>query len=362
MSCDSLSEFAQVDTPESAEERRRHFNALFSERADGETLLVERVVAHPDLEREDIARDYAQQRDKFDIPDSTGHIECKICAYGVFNKETANVAMGHFMAMYRMKNQNMHLPQLFLYLTAFWNEDVKRENPHVPLITPSVTEFHFTSCMRRFHPLGQLEKQMDGLERMKDVLEWNGVYVEMPDDTDQPTPSSDRSDATLEDINVKLTALTGYVEETQRQRRSAPNGPLRADGIAVPIFSGKSEKRVLRAIDYMRAKITSMKTARGRRRRKIALSLKEAELYGNLCGRTIQTAKMILEFNKHNHTMDWGDHGLPAYCSVNSASNTTTVVEIYSGKKKTVTNASSTQPGEGQHMDVGEVGTGGVFY
>lgn len=367
MAFEGLSGLTQVDDP-GAQGRQFEFSALFTRRPEVETISIGGSTPHPDLERAAAIDAYIRERDGFQPPDETAQITCRVCTFGVFNRETANKAMGRFLAIFKMNNETMNPPQLFKCLTQFWNEDVKRENPHVPEITFSATKYHFTECMKRFLPVSRLERQMDGLERLKNALEWDGIYSFCPPSVPGAAPGGSNIEEReqLDSINEKLTAITDYISENSGGDGAAAGGSSSRAGSTElgrrqRIFSKKTEKRVLNALGNMRANIADMKARRTRKPSNVAVSIKEAELYDKLCKTTIQTSKHILEYQKHNHTMDWNDYGLPAYTSVNSANNTTTVMEIYSGKKKTVTNSAATEQ-RVQQPGMGEIGASSVHY
>jgi hypothetical protein len=298
---------------------------MLANRATFQTETVEAAAAHPDLAAH--ASDVAllANYEGFDRPDNFGLVECAVCKYGVFNEATKDTAMGYFQGMYFKFFERMHTPQLYAYMTRFWNTDVRNEYTHVPVLTVSGVRFHFETCMRRMNVEQRLEEQLDKIERVQAVLESNGLYVEPLEDADgesdedRTIPPEDR--AMLAEFGQKLDALRRFMDRPGEQGAVARKG-----------LGAEAEGRVCHLVNQMASHVTAMSRRRTPKRRRVQVSAEGAVLFDKYCARMSQTAKVLLDWRKFNQTTDATQLGMPAYCSHKATTNEN-LIDIYSNKR-----------------------------
>ncbi len=297
---------------------------MLANRAAFQTESIEASTAHPDLATHASDTALLADYEGFNRPDNFGLVECVVCKYGVFNEATKDTAMGHFQAIYFKFYERMHTPQLYAYLARFWNTDIRAEFDHVPVVQISAVRFHFESCMRRMNVEQRLEDQLDKIERVQTALEENGLYVEPLDgddaSDDDTIPPADR--ALLTDLSHKLDAIRRFMDRAADPQKAVAQRGLGAE----------TEGRICHMVGQMTSHVAGISRRRARKRRRVQVSAESAVLFDKYCGRMAQTAKVLLDWRKHNQTVDVTSTGLPAYCTQKKNTNEN-LIDIYSNKR-----------------------------
>lgn len=308
---------------------------LFGGGTASATDTIDAPVTHPVLAQKNQDRAVMHERDGFSEPDGLGMIECVICAYGIFNEATSNSAMGHFMGIYYSQFGRLHPPQMFRYMTSFWNYDVRAEFPHVPVVTQSAVTHHFENCMQTQNVEQRLHAQLDRIERVQDVLETNGLFVEALDDGGGDEPEvetlSNEDAAFLRELENKVMAIQKFMD---RDRDDDVAGASRA--VARSGLSVETQGKMCLMLGEMTSHIGRIANRKqlGRKRKRVQVSVAEGHLFDKYCARAAQTAKVLLDWKKYNETVDGNKRGLPEYCTRKRAKHENHI-DIYTGKKAT---------------------------
>lgn len=353
ISTDDLSGFMQPEQVQQIEETRAN-QERFNNCTTMTTDTIDTPVAHPDVARRQLELELLRERDNFAMPDGLGLVECKICAFGVFNASTQNSAMGRFIAVYYKQYGLLHPPQMFNYMTIFWNRDVRAEFPHVPDVTMSEVRFHFENCMQTQNIEQRLHTQLDRIERVQDVLESNGLFVECPDVEDEPdepaaSSISDEARQFIVSLDSKITALQNFMDQ-----QSAPDAGSSSSTVARTGLSVETQGRLCHSLREMTSHLSQLSNThvRSRKRKRVQVAVAEGHLFDKYCARAAQTARVLLDWKKYNETVDVSTRGLPSYCA-GKKSQTGNLIDIYTGKKSS---ADATQGEEsGEMAGTGEI-------
>lgn len=307
---------------------------IIANRATFQTDSIEPPAMHPEVAEAQRAREWLEENEGFVTPDALGRVECVVCKYGVFNESTQNTAMGHFQAMYTEFCDRMHEAQMFTYMTRFWNDRLRMEYTHVPVVSVSAVRFHFKQCMRKQNMVQRLQENLAVTERAIGVLEQTALYVEHTggDDSDDERrlPRGDRD--VLEGLSGRLDALHRYM-----QRAEGSGGGDGADGngstaVARRGLGAETEERICVMVGEMSSHVAGLYRRRRRRRRRVALSEEGVAMLTKLNASVAQTSKAMLEWRKYEDAAEVTKRGLPAYCSRRKATSES-MVDIYSNRR-----------------------------
>lgn len=345
--CNSSSSSSAQQLPtvegEQSDEQITAAQRLFGPEGTVTTDTIDTPVVHPNIAQKELDLELLRDRDNFVVPDGLGLIECIICAYGVFNETTQNSAMGHFMAVYYKQYGLINGPQMFNYMSILWNRDVRTEFPHVPAVTPSAVMFHFENCMRTQNVEQRLHQQLERIERVQDVLESNGLFVECQDfeDTDEGDNSSSSAgneDGLTDDAREFIVSLDRKISAIQKfmEQRDDPDAATSSSTVARTGLSVETQGRMCHTMDEMTAHLAKIAKTRqkSRKRKRVQVAIAEGHLFDKYCARAAQAAKVLLEWKKYNSTIDMTTRGLPSYCS-GKKSQAGNLTDIYTGKKST---------------------------
>jgi hypothetical protein len=319
-------------------EETRTLSNLFGQNGAVSTDTIDTPIVHPDIAQKALDLELLRERDNFAVPDGLGLIECKICAFGIFNETTQNSAMGHFMAVYYTQYGRLHAPQMFNYMTTLWNREVRTEFPHVPEVSVSGVRFHFESCMQTQNLEHRMLAQLERIERVQDVLETNGLFVECHDLEDETAQDGGGESDLPEDardfivsLDQKITAIQKFMENHDDPDAATSSATVARTGLSV-----ETQGRMCHMMSEMTAHLAQIAKTKqkSRKRKRVQIAVAEGHLFDKFCARAAQTAKIILECKKYNATIDMTTHGLPSYCS-GKKSQTGNLVDIYTGKKST---------------------------
>lgn len=303
--------------------------SMLANRTTFQTDTIEAAAMHPDLASREADAELLADYEEFDRPDNLGLVKCTICMYGVFNEATKDTAMGYFLAMYYNFSKRVHTPQLYSCMADFWNSTLRTEFDHVPTVTITGVRFHFDVCMHNMNIEQRIEDQLDKIERVQDTIERSSLYVEplddqAPSDDDTALPPADRT--LLSEVSGKLEDLHKLLSRST---------PAHKGGVVARSRKGLSvntEARICGMVGQMVSYMATMKRRRTRKPKRVMVSQDGLKMFDMACARFSQTAKVLLDWRKHNASLDVAKTGLPAYCSQKKAA-IGNLIDIYSNKR-----------------------------